>query len=350
VATRQLPCAWWSGLNLYSGAYDRLGPPQRLGSAGRRAIDTLVGQAGNRYIVYVPELSTDSDGSVSIGSSSISDQHLVEAAQYARGRGAVAVLKPHVSDPTNQADLPRFASTYAAALKHYGAIATQMQARVFVIATELGQLYRDPSAMNALIDAASSSYRVAGGQLAVAINWDQLHEALSFAWLHRIALVGVDGYWPLAPPGESPGGAAIESQWRQAAYQEDGYYESPGDAIASLGAAGHEVVFTEIGYPRCQGGSAQPSAQPDPDDPTMCGQASDSPREQRLATQAAYCYWTQWSRDHGSPGWFHGLWWWDWDLSAARNVWDVSAGDGAAVGVIQAWNAGRGPDCPERGS
>jgi hypothetical protein len=32
------------------------------------------------------------------------------------------------------------------------------------------------------------------------------------------------------------------------------------------------------------------------------------------------CYWTRWSRDHGNPQWFHGLWWWDWDLSVARNV------------------------------
>jgi hypothetical protein len=345
----EVPCSWWGGVNVYTGFSDQFGPGQ-LGPRAREAIGTLAGSGANKYLVYVPELDTGHDGSVNIGSRAVSDEHLMEAADYGRTVGAAAVLKPHIAQPTAVADGSKFVSSYGAVLEHYGALATQMRAKVFVISTELTQVYRDPAAMNELIDAASSTYHVPGGLLAVAINWDQLHQALSFPWLNRLRLIGIDGYWPVGPTGGTTDVAAIESRWSSPAYQSDGNYQSPGEGVAALGAAGHEVVFTEIGYPQCHGATADPSGQPDPSQPTSCGRSADSPPEQLAATKAAYCYWTGWARQHDAPAWFHGLWWWDWDLSTDRNVWDLRGPGGGAADVIRSWNTGNGAGCPQRAS
>lgn len=332
----EAPCGWWRGINLYSGYSDELGTDRAAG-----AIQTISGRDANNYVVYVPELQTASDGTVSAGAQTISDQHLVQAGDQSSADGAVAVLKPHISDPTNFAGGPGFVSSYAAVLEHYGQIATQMKAQVFVIATELSQIYRDPQAMNSLIDAAERSYSVPGGRIAVAINWDQLHEALSFPWLQRVSLIGIDGYWPL---GSGATVSDIYNQWKRPGNQTDGTVETPGQAVSDLSALGKDVVFTEIGYQECQGAAADPSSQPNPSDPSSCGSTATDPREQEVATQAAYCYWTQWAHEHGDPSWFRGLWWWDWDLSQSANVWDVKSG---AEGVIRAWNTGQGGSCPD---
>jgi hypothetical protein len=337
-ALGETPCSWWRGINLYSGFSDQLGSSQ-----ASDAIQTISSKDANNYVVYVPELDTSPDGTVSIGSKAISDQHLVQSAQTAAG-GSVSVLKPHISDPTNFSGGPGFVSSYSSVLEHYGRVATQMKAKVFVITTELSQLYRDPATMNALIDAASRTYSVPGGRIAVAINWDQLHEALNFPWLSRVSLVGIDGYWPLGPSGDASL-ARLFAQWKQPASQTDGTVESPGQAVSELAQLGKDVVFTEIGYQECQGSAADPSAQPDPGNPASCGSTTADPREQQAATQAAYCYWTQWAREHGDPSWFRGLWWWDWDLSSSANVWDVKSG---AEGVIRSWNTGGGGSCPSQ--
>ncbi|HUZ29213.1 MAG TPA: hypothetical protein VMU90_08225 [Solirubrobacteraceae bacterium] len=333
----ETPCSWWRGINLYSGFSDQLGSPQ-----ASAAIQTISSRDANNYVVYVPELDTAPDGTVSVGSKAISDDHLVSSAQGASS-GSAAVLKPHISDPTNFAGGPGFVSSYSAVLEHYGRVATQMRAKVFVITTELTQIYRDPAAMNALIDAASRTYTVPGGRIAVAINWDQLHEALTFPWLGRVSLVGIDGYWPVGTSASDGSVASIYAQWKQPATQSDGAVETPGQAVAGLAALGKDVVFTEIGYQGCQGSAASPSTQPDPSNPASCGATTPDPREQQAATQAAYCYWTQWAREHGDPSWFRGLWWWDWDLSGSANVWDVKSG---AEGVIRSWNTGGGGSCP----
>ena len=185
----EVPCNWWRGVNLYSGFSDQFGPAgSSLSSQTTQALDTITAQDANNYVVYVPELDTDAAGAVTVGTRTVSDQHLITAAGYAAPSGTVAaVLKPHIDNPTNFAGGPAFLSTYSAVLAHYGRVATGIHAKVFVIATELSQIYTDPSAMNALIDAAASTYDVPGGQLAVAINWDQLHAALSFPWLSAAA-------------------------------------------------------------------------------------------------------------------------------------------------------------------
>lgn len=336
--TGETPCSWWRGINLYSGYSDQLGNARSVD-----AIHTIASRDANNYVVYVPELDAAPDGTVSIGSRAISDAHLVSTGAQAANDGALTVLKPHISDPTNFAGGPGFVRSYSAVLEHYGRLATQMKSKVFVIATELSQIYRDSDTMNALIDAAARTYSVPGGRIAVAINWDQLHEALRFPWLRRVSLLGIDAYWPLGSPGADTSVAGIYSQWKQPMSQSDGQYETPGQAVSQLAELGKDVVFTEIGYQQCPGSAGAPSAQPDPSNPSSCGTAAPDPQEQRAATQAAYCYWTQWAHEHGDPAWFRGLWWWDWDLSDAANVWDVKSG---AEGVIRSWNTGSGGACP----
>jgi hypothetical protein len=342
----ETPCNWWRGVNVYTGFYDRFGPGRSLGQAATTAIGTVAAYGANQYLVYVSTLDVGTDNSVAVGARAISDEHLIQAASYAGRLGAVPVLKPHIPNPTAVSPAGAFVDSYSRVLEHYGRIATQMHAKVFVIATELSQVYRDPAAMNALIDAASRGYHVTGGQLAVAINWDQLHEALTFPWLARVRLIGVDGYWPVGPAHGTADVATIAGQWNHPAAQNDGASESPGETVARLGAAGHQVVFTEIGYHHCRGAAADPSGQPDAGDSSSCGSVAASPSEQRAATQAAYCYWTSWSRAHGNPGWFHGLWWWDVDLSQAPNVWDLRGGAGGAMGIVRSWNTGKGARCP----
>jgi hypothetical protein len=342
----EIPCNWWRGVNVYSGFYDQFGPGRSLGQGATTAIGTVAAYGANQYLVYVSTLDVRSDNSVVIGARAISDDHLIQAASYAGRLGAVPVLKPHIPNPTAVIPAGGFVDSYSRVLERYGRIATQMRAKVFVIATELTQVYRDPEAMNALIDAASRSYHVAGGELAVAINWDQLQEALTFPWLARVRLIGVDGYWPVGPARGTTAVARIEDHWNQPTAQTDGSFESPGQAVAQLGAAGHQVVFTEIGYNRCRGAAADPSGQPDAADSSSCGPVATSPGDQQAATQAAYCYWTSWSRAHGDPGWFHGLWWWDIDLSKAPNIWDLRGGAGGAMGIVRSWNTGKGARCP----
>ena len=150
--------------------------------------------------------------------------------------------------------------------------------------------------------------------------------------------------------GASDTVASVYKQWFAPHYQDDGTYETPGKAVAALGALGKDVVFSEIGYQQCQGAAAAPSTQPDASNPSSCGETTYDPAEQQTATQAAYCYWSGWARSNGEPSWFHGLWWWDWDLSGPQytNVWDLRAGaNGGAESVIRSWNTNNGSTCPE---
>lgn len=60
--------------------------------------------------------------------------------------------------------------------------------------------------------------------------------------------------------------------------------------------------------------------------------------------------WSAYAEPERVGAWFHGVWWWDRDLSSDRNVWDLRGPWGGAADVIRSWNAGNGADCPQRAS
>jgi hypothetical protein len=156
-----------------------------------------------------------------------------------------------------------------------------------------------------------------------------------------IGVLGVSAYFPVASNPTQYVSRMIQG-W--GANQKPIYSGRPvGQLITDLhdrsgqNGPARPVVFGEIGYAHCTNAAANPKAG---------GASCNSPdsktayRTQRRATQAAYCYWSQWTRDHNAD-WFHGFWWWAWDVtdSSDRSKFDVrSDGNASVEGRIRSWN------------
>jgi hypothetical protein len=220
-----------------------------------------------------------------------SDERLIRTFAQARRLGLRIMLKPQLWAPSRftgditipkDSDFDLWFADYREWMLHYARLAAQERADLLVIGTELGGVTRSPHQVAAWRGLIREVRGIYPGPLTYAANWANDFEVLPF-W-GDLDLLGLNMYYPLAGPGETP--RADSPRIR--------------DLRAKLAALsrrhGKPVLFTEVGYAATAAAAAEPWKEDNaPLDPAM----------------QARCYQVLFEAFYREP-WLAGLFWWKW--------------------------------------
>jgi len=248
-----------------------------------------------------------------------SDARVIRSIRQAQQLGLRVTLKPqlwgrgftgHIAfrDP---APFELWFAEYRRWLLHYARVAELEGVDLLVIGTELGGLTGHEDHWRALIRDLRRIYR---GPLTYAAHWDKEFESLAF-W-DDLDYIGVNFYFPLAAPGETP--RADSPQVRDLA-----------EKLAALSRRHNKpVIFTEVGYPAATTAAVQPWIE---------SGALDNDVQRR-------CYEVVFEAFYDQP-WLAGLYVWKWPSSG----WGQPSGvtfvplDKPALAVVERFYARPGP-------
>lgn len=215
------------------------------------------------------------------------DHRVIRAIETARRLGLHTMLKPQLWGSgftgdivfENDADFERWFGLYRRWLLHFARLAELHRVDLLVIGTELTGVTGHEAAWRALI---ADLRRIYGGPLTYASTWGSEFERLPF-W-DALDYLGVNMYYPLAAPGETPRGNSPRLQELV-------------ERFAAL-ARHHDkpVLFTEVGYAAIATAAAEPWAE------------RSAPLDAELQKR---CYETIFDAFYAQP-WFAGLYWWKW--------------------------------------
>jgi hypothetical protein len=192
---------------------------------------------------------------------------------------------------TDEPAFARWFALYRRWLLHYARLAELHRVEVLVIGTELEGVSGREADWRRLI---ADIRRIYSGRLTYAANWGLEFETLPF-W-DALDYLGVNMYYPLAAPGETPG---PDSPRLQALV----------GRFAALAAKHHKpVLFTEVGYPSTTMAAAEPWKE------------DNAPLDLELQRR---CYETILTAFSAQP-WFAGLYWWKWPSHGRGTPYDGS--------------------------
>lgn len=228
-----------------------------------------------------------------------SDDRVSRTVDAARRLGLATILKPQLWGPgftgnilfENDADFARWFAAYRGWLLHMARLAELHQVDVLVVGTELSGVSSREAAWRALI---ADIRRIYFGRLTYAAHWGVEFESLPF-W-DALDFLGVNMYYPLAAPGETP-------------HADSPQVKALLEKFAAL-AEKHErpLLFTEVGYPSLATAAAQPWVE---------GQAALDLELQKR------CYKTVFQAFSGQK-WLAGLFWWKWPSHGGGTRFDPS--------------------------
>ncbi len=185
-------------------------------------------------------------------------------ARQADALGMGVILKPHLwvggydeeQDRSEigfdtEADWARWEADYRRFLMLYARLATEVNADILVLGTELTRAATErPDFWRTL---ASDVRTVYDGKLTYAANWHKAYKQVQF-W-SALDYVGVQAYFPLTD-AESPSLSALQDGWRR--HQK---------ALAQMHErTGRPVLLTEVGYRSATGAAEAPWVWPKRDD------------------------------------------------------------------------------------
>lgn len=272
------------------------------GYGSDRALKELerIRQLGANAVAVVPYAFTRAPRETQIYfATDESDDRVSRTLDAARRLGLATMLKPQLWGPgftgnivfKEEAEFERWFVSYRAWLLHMARLAELHQVEVLVVGTELGGVSSREALWRALI---SDVRRIYSGRLTYAAHWGEEFEGLRF-W-DALDFLGVNMYYPLAAPGETP---RADSPRVKALLEK----------FAAL-ADKHQrpLLFTEVGYPSLTSAAAEPWVE---------GQAAfDLELQQR-------CYETVFEAFAGQK-WLAGLFWWKWPSHGGGTRFDPS--------------------------
>lgn len=254
-----------------------------LGSTSVTLVPTWYMPQANSNTVMPRPGKTPTDGSLKV------------AITWAHEAGLKVVLKPHVDvndesfrGEIQPADHVLWFQAYDAMMTHYAALAANNGVDVFSVGTELKTMSGDTDSFKSLIDKVRARY---SGKMTYAANWDE-YDQVQF-W-DSLDYIGVDAYYPLSSPGQTPSVDDLVNAW-----------QTPLSSLKSLSDKwGKPIVFTEIGYPTQADAAAHPYE-------VVKGQPEDQ-GAQATAYEAAF-------RAFADQEWFKGMSWWSWRGDPGQN-------------------------------
>jgi Glycoside Hydrolase Family 113 len=242
------------------------------------------------------------------------DARVIRTIEQARHAGLGVLLKPHLWGRGFTGDI-RFASdedfqlwweSYRSWLLHFARMAELYDVELLALGNELGGLTVHEQAWRDLIRDVRRIYR---GKLTYASHWSGEFEQVAF-W-DALDYIGVNAYFPLAAPGETPRSdsarvAAIRSR------------------LAAVAARfGKPVLFTEVGFPSTENAAVGPWADG--------GGAIDLQLQKRCYEVIFESFWRE--------PWFAGGYWWKWPSHGRGGPYDGSHPPNGkpAMEVLRRW-------------
>jgi hypothetical protein len=191
-------------------------------------------------------------------------------------------------------DFDLWFADYRGWMLHYARLAAQERADLLVVGTELGGVTRSPHQVAAWRGLIREVRAIYPGPLTYAANWANDFEVLPF-W-GDLDLLGLNMYYPLAGPGETPRADSPRIRELRA-------------KLAALSRRyGKPVLFTEVGYAASAAAAAEPWKEDHaPPDPAM----------------QARCYQVVFEAFYREP-WLAGLFWWKWPSHGRGGLQDNS--------------------------
>ncbi len=229
---------------------------------------------------------------ISMAGTDETDEELMQTLSYAHGLGMAVMLKPQLwigggaftgsiswEDPARRAEWMRH---YRAWILHYAQLAELEGFDLLCVGNELGGLTGHTTEWRGLI---ADVRRVYHGPITYAANWGEEFETLPF-W-DLVDYIGLNNYYPLRKPGRAESQIDLTNGARQLAQR-----------IESVQRRwNRSVLFTEIGYPSLDGGTAEPWVED--------GQRGINLQEQAEGYKAIFAAFL------GRP-WLKGMFWWKW--------------------------------------
>jgi hypothetical protein len=278
----RLPERWQRGANVTAFLPDAYAAPE-----ARRAMLTARA-AGVEVVALVPTwyMADATADSVEVDPEKTpTDASLRAASASAHELDLELVLKPHVdvADGSFRGDIApddneAWFDSYRRMMLAYADLATEIEADVLIVGTELTSMTLDPEPWRELIAAVRDRY---DGELSFAANWVDGAETIEF-W-NELDFIGIDAYMPLQTESRTPTVEQLVEAWgphlvRMRALQER--WDLP-------------ILFTEAGYRSRVGAATQEAG----------GVISE--QAQANAYEAAF-------EALSEENWFEGIWWWEW--------------------------------------
>lgn len=248
-------------------------------------------------------------------------------AQQADTLGMGVILKPHLwiggyDEEQDRSEIgfeteaawSEWETSYRQFLMHYARLATEVEADVLVLGTELrSSTTNRPAFWRSLADSVRSVY---DGKLTYAANWHEEYRQISF-W-DALDFVGVQAYFPLVEMTDPPLDT-LQAQWQSHRY-----------ALAQVHRrTGKPVLFTEIGYRSAPSAAAAPWRWPEREE--------DVPADSSIQ---ARCYRAFFSTMGQAP-WFAGAIIWKWHPTTAEHRSTAfTPQDKPAEAVLRRWFQG----------
>jgi hypothetical protein len=224
------------------------------------------------------------------------------------------MLKPHLWGRGFTGDM-KFSSDkdfrtwwagYRGWLLHFARMAELYDVELLALGNELGGLTVREQAWRELIRDVRRVYR---GALTYASHWDGEFERIAF-W-DELDYIGVNAYFPLAEPGETP---------RSDSSRVDGVRSR----LAAVAKRFHKpLLFTEVGYSSIDGAAAEPWAE------------NTGALDLKIQQQ---CYEVIFEAFAEEP-WFAGTYWWKWPSHGRGGPYDLSHRPNGkpAMDVLRRW-------------
>lgn len=269
---------------------------------GYRDFDTVAAlrdlrETGAGWVQIVPTWYQDSLASSDIRPTDMSagTDDVRTVISQAHDEGLRVMLKPHV-DPQQDVDRGQIAPvdreawfrSYRSFIRRWASLANDQHVEQFCVGTELTSLAGERAHWLEVVADVRRVYR--GPLVYAAHHYD--YGAVSF-W-DALDLVGIDGYWPLAP---RPTTDIAELERALAPVRTD---------LAAFAArTGRRILFTEVGFPSQVGAAVSPA-----DDDVSTVPAQD---------QQAAAYRAVLSSFAGQP-WWAGVFWWVWAVPHTQRL------------------------------
>jgi sugar phosphate isomerase/epimerase len=262
----------------------------RWGYGSDRALEQLqrIRDLGANAVAIVPYAFTRAPRETRIDTrTDETDERVVRTLMAAQRLGLRVTLKPSLWGPgftgdiafEDEADFEHWFEQYRGWMLKYARLAQRHRVDLLVIGTELGGVSDREAAWRGLI---ADVRRIYSGPLTYAANWDREFEAVPF-W-DALDYLGLNMYYPLAAPGETPRAGSARVQELV-------------ETIAALARQhGKKILFTEVGYPSTASAAAEPWKE------------DWAPLDVELQRQ---CYETVFEGFAEQP-WLAGLYWWKW--------------------------------------
>ncbi len=178
---------------------------------------------------------------------------LLRAIAYTKSEAVQLYWVPHLAhwgsfdwrgsiEFNDEAAWQKFFSTYQAFIVNQASFAQRHGAQGFAVGLEYERTMHREADWRRVIAAVRKVYH---GPIVYVANWDGLEQV---RFWDAVDLIGVQGYFPLAPKGADPTEAELYAAW-----------EAPLARLRALSSRyGKRILFSEIGYPRGPEAASKP--------------------------------------------------------------------------------------------